>query len=220
MRKNNGDEETHQQRRGIVEDLVEKLQRGELTSKEAKKEIGKRGLREQESWKWGVSTLIVWATYFLLCFPPKGLAAVRFPTIMIHISLVLLGIGTFLMVWVHYSHLRRGGLKESGETIIFYREGPFSLIRHPGGLGFTTWFILLPIILSPWVSFTILSVLGIALVVSFHYYMVCVEEKINTIKWGDEYRQYKMEVPRLNLLKGLWSSRKRKGEGQEQGEDG
>jgi len=30
------------------------------------------------------------------------------------------------------------------------------------------------------------------------------------MKWGDEYRQYMKEVPRWNLIKGLWILRKRK----------
>jgi protein-S-isoprenylcysteine O-methyltransferase Ste14 len=35
------------------------------------------------------------------------------------------------------------------------------------------------------------------------------EDKINTMKWGDKYRQYMKEVPRFNFILGLWNLRKR-----------
>ena len=128
--------------------------------------------------------------------------------VVIYISLILLAIGTFFGVWMNYSHRKRGGLKGSDEAIIFYRVGPYSIMRHPGVFGIMMWFIFLPIILSVKVPFTFLSVTAIIIAVVSHYYMIYVEEKINIMKWGDEYIQHMKEVPRFNFIKGLWDLRK------------
>jgi protein-S-isoprenylcysteine O-methyltransferase Ste14 len=61
----------------------------------------------------------------------------------------------------------------------------------------------------PGLPLTFLTVIGIILMVIFHYYIIYREEKINIMKWGDEYIQYMKEVPRFNLIKGLWNLRKR-----------
>jgi len=203
-----------EKREGKVKDLAERLERGEITIKELKKEMKKRGLREQESWKWAVPYLMVWVTYIILWLPlnfkfSAQLAAIRFPTIVIYISIVLLAFGTFVGVWMHFSHRKKGGLKGSDETVIFYRSGPYSIIRHPGVFNFMVWFIFLPIALSAHVPFTILTVVAIIPIVVYHYYMIYIEEKVNIMKWGDEYKQYMREVPRLNFILGLWNLRKR-----------
>ena len=43
-------EEEKKGNEGQVKDLVKKLERGEITSKDARKELGKRGLLEPETW--------------------------------------------------------------------------------------------------------------------------------------------------------------------------
>jgi protein-S-isoprenylcysteine O-methyltransferase Ste14 len=189
-----------------VKDLVEKIQRGELTPKEAKKILKERGLSsEPKSLKGQVAGYISYVAYIIFCFPltitlAAQLQVISFPVLVIYISLIFLAIGTFFAVWVTYSHRKKGGLKGSDETIVFYRDGLYSIMRHPGVFGFMIWFIFLPIILSAIVPFTFISVVGIIIAVVFHYYMVYVEEKINIIKWGDEYIQYMKEVPRFNTI--------------------
>ena len=217
-----------EKREGKVKDLVEKLQAGEITPKEAKKEMKKRGVSEQNffvGWAGWPSFLIAFGMYFPLCLLPTWsrefkfdfleffaqLPAIHFPAIVIYISLVLLVVfGIFVMVWHVYLHRTRGGLKIEGETIIFYKAGPNCVMRNPGTFGFMVWFILVPIILSAHIQFTLLSVVAIITITVWNYYMVYIEEKMNVAKWGDEYRQYMKEVPRWNFIKGLWNLRKRK----------
>lgn len=168
-----------------------------------------------ESGKWKVYGIVILGMYFILWLPlnfkfSAQLPAIHFPVLAIYISLVLLAIGTFVMVWVHCSHCKKGGLRESGDTIIFYKEGPYSIMRHPGGFGLTMWFICLPIILSAHVPFTPLSIVAIIMMIVLFYHMACVEEKINVEKWGDEYRWYMKKVPRFNFIKGLWNLRKKR----------
>ena len=187
-----------------VEDLVEKLQRGELTPEEIKKNLKERGLAGQESWKWRISYLFTIIAYFVLCLMPlpfkSQLQLISFPIVVIYGSVIPLVIGTLFAIWMHFTHSKKGGLKGSDETVIFYKDAPYSIMRHPGVFGLMMWFIFLPIIISNYVQFTFLSVIGIILVIGYHYYMVYVEEKFNIMKWGDEYIQYMKEVPRFNLI--------------------
>lgn len=205
-----------EKRESKVKDLIEKLQRGALTPKEAKKILKERGLSDQASWKGMVLGFLIYAAYVILCFPlnimfSAQLPAIHFPVIVIYISIILVAIGTFFGVWMIYSHRKKGGLKSSDVTIIFYQVGPYSIMRHPGVFGLMIWLICLPVIFSiPGLPFTFLTVIGIILMVVFHYYLIYREEKINIMKWGDRYRQYMKEVPRFNFIKGLWNLRKRR----------
>ena len=53
-----------EKRESKVKDLVEKLQIGEITSKDGLKELEKRGLLVPERWE-----IIPWAIYFILWLP-------------------------------------------------------------------------------------------------------------------------------------------------------
>jgi len=198
-----------------IEEIVNKLDEGEMTIKEAKKILKEKGLSsEPKSLTGQVAGLISYIAYIIFCFPltiilSSQLKVIIFPMPVIYISLILVAIGTFFALWVTYSHRKKGGLKGSDETIIFYRDGLYSVMRHPGVFGFIIWFICLPIILSSYVPFTYLTVTGIVLIVISHYYMVCVEEKINVVNWVDEYIQYMKEVPRFNFILGFWNLRKK-----------
>lgn len=199
-----------------IEEIVNKLDEGEMTIKEAKKILKEKGLSsEPKSLTGQVAGLISYIAYIIFCFPltiilSSQLKVIIFPMPVIYISLILVAIGTLFALWVTNSHRKKGGLKGSDETIIFYRDGLYSVMRHPGFFGFIIWFIFLPIILSQHVPFTYLTVTGIILIIISHYYMVYVEEKINVVKWGDEYIQYMKEVPRFNFIKGLWNLRKKR----------
>jgi len=203
-----------------VEDLKEKLGSGEITPKKAKEILHERGFSGQESWKWTVSGITVWAVYFILCLLPTlveqsgleffaQLPAFHFQVIVIYISVALLATAIVLIVWVHLLHRKWGGLRESGETVIFYRKGLFSIMRHPGVFGFLIGGVSLPFVLSKPLTFTPLSVAAIIIWLAYHYYTILVEEKINIEKWGEEYQRYMKEVPRFNFILGIWRLRER-----------
>jgi protein-S-isoprenylcysteine O-methyltransferase Ste14 len=200
--------------------LVEKLERGEITSKGALKELEKRGLLEPERWE-----IIPWAAYFVLLLLPvvsrqlkldflaffAQLPSISFPAIVIYISLVIGILGILLGIWATRMHYKKGGLSHD-ETVILLKEGPYRVMRHPASLSMML-FILLPIILSPYVQFTILSVAAIITMIVYVYYSCLLEEKkLDIPKWGDEYLQYMKEVPRFNFILGMWRWKKRKSE--------
>lgn len=193
---------------GKVKDLAEKLERGEITSKDALKELEKRGLLEPERWE-----IIPWAIYFILWLPlnfkfSAQLPAIHFPLVIISISIVLSALGMFLGIWATRMHYKRGGLNHD-ETVILLKEGPYRVMRHVGGVAMMLP-ILLPIILSAYVPFSPLSVAAIITMIVYVYYSCLLEEKkLDIPKWGDEYLQYMKEVPRFNFIKGLWNLRRR-----------
>jgi len=98
--------------------LKEKLQKGDLTPRQATKILHERGLGDPESWKWKASGIISWAAYFILWLLPTlakqsrleffaQLLAFRFPMTVIYISVSLLVTAIVLAVCVHLLH-RKG----------------------------------------------------------------------------------------------------------------
>jgi protein-S-isoprenylcysteine O-methyltransferase Ste14 len=203
-----------------VNDLVEKLKRGEINSKDALKELGKRGLLEPETWE-----IIPWTAYLVLWLLPMvsrqtnldflaffaQLPAFIFPAIVIYISAAIGVLGILIGIWVSRMHSKMGGLNHD-ETVILLREGPYGVMRHPATL-YMILPILLPIILSTYIPFTLLAVAAIITMIVYVYYSCLLEEKkLDIPKWGNEYLQYMKEVPRFNFILGIWRRSRRERE--------
>jgi protein-S-isoprenylcysteine O-methyltransferase Ste14 len=98
---------------------------------------------------------------------------------------------------------RQGGCQDAHETVVIVRDGPYGVVRHPGYLAEIVYFSALPIVLSRWVPFTILAALSSAVAIALFVYLIRVEDRFNLKKWGKDYRQYMVEVPAVNFVKGL-----------------
>jgi len=208
-----------EKREGEVKDLAEKVRKGDITSEEARRELRKRGLGHEETWEDFIG-YVVWG---ILCFLPavaKGLKieilsflaqlpAIEFPAIVIYLSIVLFIAAIPLVAWFTYFNIKKGGCRSEDHTVILLKSGPYTIVRHPGTVSFTAFFVTIPIILSGVVPFTILSVIAIVEIIAYNYYECVVEERtLNIPKWGDEYMRYMEEVPRFNFIKGLWNLRR------------
>jgi len=218
---------------GKVRDIEDRLLKGEINHKEAYKLLIETGLTEDNNkilaesrfyrglYVFSIAGLIAFFALWLL--PPiakalnldflaffSGLQSFTIPLVVIYVSIVIVVLGTVLFLWANLTHAARGGIKRADETIIFHREGPYQFIRHPQNLGGGTWFIFFPVILSQYLHFTILTVFAIALMIVSLYIGSYPAEKNNIEKWGDEYRQYLREVPRYNILLGVWRHIRRK----------
>ena len=206
-----------EERESKVKDLEEKLQKGELTPKEALKELRKRGLVEHEKWEF-----IPWIIYFILWLLPTAarqfkldflewstqLPVIRFPLAVICVLSALIALGIYLSVWSTRLHYKKGGIKDD-QTVTLLNEGPYRVMRHPGA-AFMLLPILLPIVLCSVIPFTPLSATAMIIMIAVTYYGCWKEEKeLNIPKWGDEYLRYMKEVPRYNFVLGLWRLRKR-----------
>jgi protein-S-isoprenylcysteine O-methyltransferase Ste14 len=197
---------------------VKKLERGEITSKDALKELKKRRLLEPETWE-----IIPWLAYFVLWLLPfvssqlkldflaffAQLPSISFPAIVIYISVAIGVFGILIGIWVSRMHSKMGGLNHD-ETVILLKEGPYGVMRHPATL-YMILPILLPIILSTYIPFTLLAVGAIVTMIVYVYYSCLLEEKkLDIPKWGNEYLQYMKDVPRFNFILGLWRRKRRK----------
>jgi len=203
-----------------VKELGEKRRKGEITSEEARRELIEIGLGHKETWK----DFIVYVVWGILCFLPvfaretelgflsffAQLPAIQFPAIVVYLLIILVIVMIPFMAWFMYYNVKKGGCGVEDHTVILLKSGPYAIVRHPGVVSFTIIFAVVPVILSGVVPFTILSVVATVAIIAFHYYGCIVEERILDIpKWGEEYLQYMKEVPRFNLIKGIWNLRKR-----------
>ncbi len=140
------------------------------------------------------------------------LPAVSFPPIIAYLALVFAFLGLAIGLYAAYFRAEKGGCGWRGEseTIIFVREGPYRIMRHPSNFGFYAFFVFLTVFLSRPVPFNILSVIGNFIFCLGGYYICVEEEKLNVLKWGDKYRQYMKEVPRFNFILGIMRRIKRR----------
>lgn len=84
-------------------------------------------------------------------------------------------------------------------TTVLVDTGVYSIVRHPQYLAGALLNIALPLITRHWLV-VILGIVGAAVI----YLNTFEEEKENLQKFGDAYRNYQAEVPRLNFLLGLF----------------
>jgi len=200
----------NEKRADKMKDLSEKIESGELEYK-------------TPTWYW-----IACFMFGILCFLPiisklpasaqssleplssfsAQLSTIRFPSSTTYPSIITLIASIFLSAWSTYFRVKKGGLNSEDNTIILLKDGPYNMIRHPTEFAFTVFLVTIPICLSKYVPFTILSIIGCVIIIASTYYLNVKEEKLNLRKWGDEYRQYMKDVPRWNIIKGLWNFRK------------
>jgi protein-S-isoprenylcysteine O-methyltransferase Ste14 len=188
-----------------------------LTPEQRKDELMKAGLDflklvHEKSYMAGA--FIIW---LILCFLPGvvqlahwqnldfllNLYMVKFPGVVAIIAGGLAVIGIPLQ-FTERLRVNRGGCKDEHHTVTLIREGIFKVVRHPEYTYHISLIILIPIAVSPALGCTILSIIGIILAIGGYVLLAKREEAFNTKKWGDEYRRYMKEVPRFNILLGLW----------------
>jgi len=152
------------------------------------------------------SSLLGWQILQLLA----GVPSIQVPLFVIPLALVLVFAFQGLAIYANYLRVREGGCQSSESTALLITRGPYSVVRHPSTLGGLALILLLPVILSGVVRYTILAALGQLLVLVLVVgVQVPREEKFSLGKWGEAYEAYRREVPRFNILLGLWRRRRR-----------
>ena len=197
---------------GLVGEILEK---GDLTVKEVKEELWKKNVSFVRSYDRPTSMLwlvlvVLWLLPAIAKYSGWGflsffaqLPRVDFPVVVIVIAAIFFIAAISLEAKVNLGRIRQGGCRDSHETVVIVREGPYKVIRHPGYLAEIIYFGLLPIVLSKWVPFTISAVVYGVIWIGVLVYLLKAEDNFNIRKWGDEYRQYMKQVPALNFVKGL-----------------
>jgi len=207
-----------------IEEIVNKLDKGEITIKEARVELKKKGLQHHGT---GFTELLLGLTIilglFLIYLPTIAnisqlrfldffiqLSVFDFPLVVKILASVIIALGLIMTGYASHLLSSKGGLKQGDDTIKFVKEGPYKIMRHPIAFGMFCLFILHPFVLSHLVSYTILALIGQLILILGMFLGPVNEDKINTLKWGDKYRQYMKEVPRFNFIKGLFNLKKKK----------
>jgi protein-S-isoprenylcysteine O-methyltransferase Ste14 len=138
-------------------------------------------------------------TYFsMLALMPK-LSAVKVGALT-YVGWALLALAA-LLTFPSFYFLRRGGKPASGweETTTVTARGVYRIIRHPMYFGTALFAVAVALLEQS------LAAVGLACaVIVFAYAASRLEEKRNLEKFGEGYRAYASEVPRWNLILGLW----------------
>ncbi|MBU7015924.1 MAG: isoprenylcysteine carboxylmethyltransferase family protein [Theionarchaea archaeon] len=203
-----------ERKEGLVKEILE---RDDLTEADIKEQLKRRGISFVNRYNQKISALVVvFAAVWLLptLAEVSGLSVleglsqmtrIRFPMPVLVVSAALFVMALALEVKVVSMRQRLGGLEDAHESLVIVREGPYTVIRHPGYLAEVVYFTLLPVILSEWISFTILAIVYIAVIAVSFSYLIRVEDDFNIAKWGDEYLRYIDELPAINFLNWLWN---------------
>ena len=76
-------------------------------------------------------------------------------------------------------------------------SGIYGVVRHPIYLSFTLVILALMLISQHWLS----AILGLPWM-AYLYFSMLGEEHVNIARFGDRYREYMKEVPRVNFVVG------------------
>lgn len=139
--------------------------------------------------------------------PLANMPRITFPPTANTFAAILFVASLILEAKVTSLRSRLGGV-DAHESLIVVREGPYTVMRHPGYFSEIIYFSVLPVVLSSWIPFTAMAFIYILVVTSIPVYLIRVEDSFNVRKWGDEYREYMDEVPAINFFKGLRERRK------------
>ena len=121
---------------------------------------------------------------------------------------VIIGVSILLIILAIVT-LRRKGKPQEGEaftaTTAVVKRGVYSVVRHPLYLGWLLTYPAVMLVSQHWLI-VILGVIGIA---SIDQITRTADEEL-VEKFGIDYETYMQEVPRLNIIKGIFRKLKRK----------
>jgi len=119
------------------------------------------------------------------------LPAVLAPRFVIGLTLTVLGLGFAIWARVHLGRFWSGmvTLKENHELI---RSGPYAFVRHPIYTGLIT-----AAAGTALARGTFAALLALGLIVVACWLKIRAEEKLLTNHFGDQYREYRRQVPAL-----------------------
>ncbi len=120
---------------------------------------------------------------------------------LMYLGWILLIFSVIVIFLAGHEFQQKGGVpkgKHLVHTTILVDSGIYSVVRHPQYLGFILVVLSLVLMSQHWLS-VISGILGSVL----FYIDVQQEERSNIEKFGDEYKLYMQQVPRMNLLIGL-----------------
>ncbi|MFX0196336.1 MAG: methyltransferase family protein [Candidatus Hodarchaeota archaeon] len=153
------------------------------------------------TWKFWIGASILGALFIaqillsVLFYNSAGL------NIILYCGWILL-IGTMVLFLFSNVLQKKGGVPEGKSyegTTFLVDSGIYSVIRHPIYCSFILLFIALVCLSQHW--FSVLA--SIPLIISMYWIMI-IEEKVTLERFGDAYKRYMQNVPRINILLGVY----------------
>ncbi len=121
--------------------------------------------------------------------------------ILVYIGYIIWGFSLYFGLISFWIFKRHGGV-EKGKSYVYttklVNKGPYAIIRHPQYLGGMLFSISITFWTQLWLSI-ILSIIIIILTYQWTY----AEDKNLIEKFGEDYKNYKAKVPRLNPILGI-----------------
>jgi len=170
-----------------------------------------------EQQKQSAHNKVLMLIYSVLMFLPIVLVFLFFNyhglDLLMYAGWILLAFSIVIILLAGYEFQKKGGVPEGKHlvyTTVLVDSGIYTVVRHPQYLGFILLVLALVLMSQYWLS----VISGVRGSVLFYMDATRVKEQENTRKFGDDYRRYMKEVPRINLVVGiikLLRRRKRKG---------
>ena len=131
--------------------------------------------------------------------------------ILAYIGYIIWGFSLYFALISFWTFKKRGGV-DKGKSYIHTTKlvdnGIYAVVRHPQYLGG----ILFTISISLWTQIILSLILSIVIII-LTYQWTYVEDKNLIEKFGEDYKRYKVKVPRINPILGIirYYIRKREG---------
>lgn len=150
------------------------------------------------SWAWGLWIALAIAQTFLSFFlyNPTGLQALRYA------GWLIWAVMCFFALVPAVTLRRKGGVpggRSYVDTTVLVDSGIYAVVRHPQYLSFILLSIFLILLAQHW----LITLIGIAAMVMAYAGIVPQADHANLEKFGDDYKSYMQEVPRLNFVVGV-----------------
>ena len=121
--------------------------------------------------------------------------------ILVYLGYIIWGFSLYFGLISFWTFKKRGGV-EKGKSYLYTTKlvdnGPYAIVRHPQYLGG----ILFTISITFWTQIFLSIILSIIIII-LTYQWTYVEDKNLIEKFGEDYKNYKVKVPRLNPILGI-----------------
>jgi protein-S-isoprenylcysteine O-methyltransferase Ste14 len=114
---------------------------------------------------------------------------------------VIVGVGILLIMLAMATLRRKGDLQEGEDftaTTVVVKRGVYSVVRHPLYLGWLLTYPAAMLVSQHW----LIVILGVIGIVSMDQITRMADEQL-VKKFGEDYKTYMQEVPRLNVILGI-----------------
>jgi protein-S-isoprenylcysteine O-methyltransferase Ste14 len=148
-----------------------------------------------------ITIVLCWLLFVLFFHNPTSQA-------LFIVGNVIVGVGILLIMLAMATLRRRGNLQEGKDftaTTVVVKHGVYSVVRHPLYLGWLLTYPAAMLVSQHW----LIAILGVIGIVSMDQITRRADEQL-VEKFGADYKMYRQEVPRLNIVWGIVRKLKRR----------